>query len=228
MPVFFQQASNKLDLSKNGIMLDLCCGRGELASGFSGYVNKVIAIDGSTEMLDHSIHRDNVTYHCADVNNDEMLFFETVDSIVIGSAIHWITRKKIFDVISKNLSNKGKIFITHTLFNLNQQPYAAVLKELNRKYGREDGLTVDFSGKEKLNLSEFIQTESVRLIQHVSIDPSFLYHNQLSYAYKDFHQIIAEKKEEYKQEFFHLLSPFFSNGRIHATLVNWGLIYSRI
>lgn len=41
---FFVDASRKLELSKNSVILDLCCGRGELASRFAAFQKKLLPL----------------------------------------------------------------------------------------------------------------------------------------------------------------------------------------
>ncbi len=225
LKIFFHQAANKIGLSKTDNLLDLCCGRGEIAAGFSEYVNHIKAVDGSDKMLANAINLDNVKYYLANVNTDQMSFIEKVDHIVIGSAIHWINGERLFDIASRSLSPKSNIFVSHTLFKFDEQAYAYALRNLNHRYGRES-LNVDLWGREKLDSCGFIRTDGVRLVRNISFDLDFLYQNQLSYAYNEFYHNISEKADDYKHEFFQTLSPLSTNGRVSATLVNWGEIYS--
>lgn len=221
---FFCEASAKLDLTKNDNMLDLCCGRGELSSGFSQYVNSIKAVDGSSEMLRNAIDLKNVNYHLADVNADEMPFIEDIDQVVIGSAIHWITRKKLSMIAKCNLKKNGNFFVSHTLFNFDDQPYFSDLVELNKKYGRSYGV-VDLWGEEKFKSCGFKQVEKIRLVRKVSFDVDFLFRNQVSYAYGDFYENIFDNIDAYKSDLINEVSPFKLNGKISATLVNWAVIY---
>ena len=85
---FFEIIADKLNISGTGTLLDLCCGRGELASRFAEFAEHVFAVDGSKEMLDKKIPRENVEYFQADVNNGSLGLPWKVDYIVIGTVIH--------------------------------------------------------------------------------------------------------------------------------------------
>ena len=221
---FFHESSIKLGLTKESKLLDLCCGRGEVSSGFSQFVRGINAIDGSAEMLKNSINRDNVKYRLADVNSNEFIFDEDVDHVLIGSAIHWISGEKIEQIAKNNLNSGGKFFVCHTLFKSDDRPYGKKLNELNKKYGRSS-LLVDLWGKDKFAKCEFIQVDQMRLYREVSFDVEFLYWNQLSYAYGDFYKNIFENLASYKTEFIRAISPHAINGKISAGLVNWAVIY---
>lgn len=221
---FFQEASIKLGLTKKDNLLDLCCGRGEISSGFSQYVNSIKAVDGSSEMLKNAIELENVNYHHADVNLDEMPFIENIDHVVIGSAIHWLTGGKLAKIIKNNLNLRGNFFISHTLFKFDHQPYFKSLIELNKEYGRSYS-EVDLWGQDKFQKCGFVPVDRVKLIRKVFFDVDFLYLNQLSYAYRDFYKNIFDNGDSYKNELVRVISPFSTNGRISAVLVNWAVIY---
>lgn len=222
---FFRQAANRLGLIKTDKLLDLCCGRGELSAGFSEYVNHINAVDGSCEMLQNSIPSNNVKYYLMDVNGEQLIFAEKADCLLVGSAVHWIKSKNLSELIISNLSLTGKVFISDTLFRFDGQPYAEVLRNLNMKYGRADG-GIDLWGRDKLNACGFFQSDQIRMIANVKFDIDFLYKNQLSYAYKNFYKILSSEENKYKKEFYDVLLPFCSDGRLSATLVNWAVIYS--
>jgi SAM-dependent methyltransferase len=223
---FFHLSSEKLILRQTDNLLDICCGRGELASGFSGYVNKILAVDGSEKMLANAIAHEKISYHLADINNQPLSFVEKVNHLVIGSAVHWIGAAALNGLIENNLHEEGKIFISHTLFKYDKQPYADALSKLNTKYGRS-GRAVDLWGVDKLSASGFVPADQIRVVKEVVLDANFLYQNQLSYAYSDFFKIISNEAEQYKKEFFDTIKPYLSSGRLSATLVNWAVVYHR-
>jgi SAM-dependent methyltransferase len=113
---FFHIGAIKMKLRKSDKLLDLCCGRGELANGFSNYVDKIKAVDGSSQMLKNSIARNNISYHLADVNHDEMNFIEEIDHIVIGSAIHWVSQKT-WKISPPNILIHQVIYLYHTHYS---------------------------------------------------------------------------------------------------------------
>lgn len=224
---FFQKLLSKASIKPTANILDLCCGRGELASGISNFVNSVYGVDGSAEMLSNSIKRTNITYHQANVNDESLPFQEKFDHILIGSAIHWVNNVALNRIINKHLNAGGKIIVTHTLFRFDAERFNEPLRRLNKKFGRI-GRPVDFLGKGKLEKCGFRALDRILLAKNVAFDIKFLYANQLSYAYYEFYEKIMSNPDAYRKEFFETILPFSVNGRLRAKLVNWAEIYVAI
>jgi len=223
---FFSQLSAKLRSGTDTNFLDLCCGRGELASGISSYANKIYAVDGSKEMLSNSIPKNNVTYSLADVNNDELIFTEQVDHFLIGSAIHWIKQEALKRIIDSYLKRNGTVVIAHPLFMFDMEEFNEPLARLNERFGKKRGNSVDLWGRDKLNKCEFKEINQVRILKNVEFGINFLFMNQLSYAYREFYEKVKSEPEAYKNEFMNTMTPFAKNGRLKAKLVNWAIVYS--
>lgn len=225
---FFVDASRKLALSKNSVILDLCCGRGELASRFATFTKEVVALDGSREMLAHKITNANVEYHLLDINDGDLTTLKKVDCVVIGSAIHWIKKEAIQKIVDNHLNSKGKFFITHTLFRFDEQPYFAPLQDLNKTYGRSPTSNVDLWGTEKMRNCGYQRLDGIRLVRSISFDLEYLLHNQLSYAYDTFFENTMSDLNQYKKDFTRVISPFLKQGKLSAKLVNWGVIFAPV
>ena len=224
---FFQQLVSKAGIKPVANILDLCCGRGELASGISNFVNSVYGVDGSAEMLSNSIKKSNIIYHQANVNDESLPFQEKFDHVLIGSAIHWVKHVSLSHIVNKHLNAGGNIIVTHTLFRFDAEKFNEPLRRLNKKFGRI-GRPVDFLGKEKLEKCGFRALDQLLLAQNVAFDIKFLYANQLSYAYYEFYEKIMENPDAYRKEFYETISPFAADGRLRAKLVNWAVIYGAI
>lgn len=223
---FFSKLSAKLKSSKNTNFLDLCCGRGELASGISIYAKKIYAVDGSKEMLSNSIQKNNVIYSLANVNTDELIFTEKFDHFLIGSAIHWIKQEALKRIIDSYLKRNGTVVITYPSFLFDPEEFSKPLASLNARFGKNWSDSVDLWGRNKLNQCGFKEINQVRILKNVEFDINFLFMNQLSYAYREFYEKVMTEPEAYKNEFINTISPFAKNGRLQAKLVNWAIIYS--
>lgn len=224
---FFQQLVSKASIKPTANILDLCCGRGELASGISRFVNSVYGVDGSADMLSNSIKDSNVFYHQANVNEESLPFQEKFDHILIGSAIHWVKHVSLTQIINRHLNAGGNIVVTHTLFRFDAEKFNEPLRRLNKKFGRV-GRPVDFVGKQKIEKCGFRASHRLLLEKNVAFDIQFLYANQLSYAYYEFYDKIMANPDAYRKEFYEAVSPFAANGRLRAKLVNWAVIYGAI
>jgi SAM-dependent methyltransferase len=222
---FIQEACKRLDISSSSVLLDLCCGRGELASQFSQFVKNIYAVDGSEKMLKNRIKSDSVIYMQHDVNQAKLVLPSVVDNVLIGSAIHWVSSNAIKNIINKNLTKNGKFLVTHTLFEMNTEPYFPALKKLNFEFGRITNNSVDIRGIEKMKECNYSIVDSFRISAPVTFGIEYLYQNQLSYLYDDFYEKVKADIYAYKKEFIKNISPFLSNKKLGGKLINWGLIY---
>lgn len=223
---FFAIAADKLALDTRTTLMDLCCGRGELASQLAGYSQRVIAIDGSQAMLDHRIQRDNVEYLLHDVNAAALPIAEQVDHLVIGSAIHWIAGSALKSIIERSLRGGGSVLVTHTTLDLQGQNYGPALRALNGRFGRSINPNVDFWGDAKLLDCGFKRVDSIRVAPVVQFGLDYLFNNQLAYGYGAFYDTIVSRLAEYRAAFDMTLKPYLKQGKLSARLVNWGVIYS--
>ena len=100
---FRAEAAQKLGLGAQSTLLDLCCGRGELANRFAAYCLAVIAVNVSQEMPDRRIVKDSVAHHLLDVNADDRAALGKVDDVVvIGSAIHRAQQASLKRIAAEN------------------------------------------------------------------------------------------------------------------------------
>jgi ubiquinone/menaquinone biosynthesis C-methylase UbiE len=113
-PELFHRIAQWLPLGAGSNVLDLCCGQGELATGFSPYVGQVVAVDRSEEMLTRarSSAPGNVTYLNADLalDNDEQSF-GCFSLVTIGRALGYIPREPALKLLERSLSPGGAVFV---------------------------------------------------------------------------------------------------------------------
>ncbi|HVZ42366.1 MAG TPA: class I SAM-dependent methyltransferase [Ramlibacter sp.] len=226
---FFDAAAQKLGLTPETVLLDLCCGRGELASGFSRLCKSIVAVDGSERMLEHRIERPNVSYLRHDLNGEPLALAERADHFVIGSAVQWLKPPKLRELVDDHLKPGGAILVTHTLFRMDGQPYARALAEFNEGFSRRPGQGFQgLGGAERMEALGFREIDRLRLTASVSFDVDYLFRNQLSYLYEDAFEQVTADMERYRTEMHKALARFCNaEGKLAATLVNWGVIYSR-
>lgn len=223
--VFFRELSGKLGLSRESVMLDLCCGRGELASKLASYCGGVFAVDGSAEMLKRRIVTKNVLYLKHDVNAESLALPGPVDHIAIGSAIHWIRLDSLRNIIRSHLKPGGKVLISHTMLKIDDQPYAMAASRVNEEYGQRSR-SIDIWGTDKLAGCAYRAIDGLRVLSPVKFDTDTYYKIQTSYLYQDFFQRVTAEPESYRTRLHDALSPFLKDGKLSGTVVNWGVIYS--
>lgn len=226
---FFKRAVEKLGISTDSVLLDLCCGRGELASGFAPSCETIYAVDGSQQMLNHSIAMPNVKYLLHDVNNEDVVLPQNVDHIVIGSAVHWIEPPKLARLIERNLNPGGKVMVSHPLLQLEDQPWYPAMAQLNARFGRAGvkGFR-DLEGADRLHACGFGRVDAMRIVRQVDFGVAWLYGNQLSYLYDKFYEQVSKNREAYREQLEAAVVPYLDErGHLSGRLINWGVVYGR-
>jgi ubiquinone/menaquinone biosynthesis C-methylase UbiE len=227
---FFRQAGEQLGITPQSTLLDLCCGRGELASGFAAACRSIDAVDGSPQMLARRIERPNVTFRLHDVNREDLALAQAVDHIVVGSAIHWVDPSSLGRLIERNLKPGGKVLVTHTLMKFRNQPWSAPLARFNARFGRSgQGRSYqELAGVDRLGACGFGKVDGLRIVRHMRFGPEYLLRSQLSYLYAEFYGKVSQDIDAYRRGLAETIAPFLDSERkLSATLVNWGVIYAR-
>ncbi len=106
----FVDLARVLSLGPESCLLDLCCGSGQLVSGFSGHAGEIVGIDGAQGMIALAKPFDNAVYICHDVNSKQLpaeLTGKRFDHIVIGRAIPYITDESIRRYLRHHLVKNG-------------------------------------------------------------------------------------------------------------------------
>src|SRR5215470_1485902 len=104
---FFEKLSEKLSLTSESKILDICCGNGQLSLGLADKIKKSVAIDYSCGMLSVATPHPNIIYLNHDINSPPFppsLTNEKFDHFLLGRAIHWIRIDSLLDAIAKNLN----------------------------------------------------------------------------------------------------------------------------
>ena len=223
---FLNEAVKKMGIGKHSILLDLCCGRGELANSFSEHVKLIYAFDGSGPMLDNRIKRDNIIYNQRDLNNEDFSTPDLADHIIIGSAVHWLEDSSLSSIINNNLKDNGKVLVTHSFLKYENQAYFNVIRKINSEYKWGKSITVDFTGTKTLSKCGYRQIDHIHINQEVNFNVEYIIKNQLSYLYGDFYDAVMSDFNNYKKKMIDALSPLSNNGNLSAKLINWGIIYS--
>lgn len=225
LDVFFNELSLKLGIKSEERILDLCCGKGELAKGFSKLAGEIYAVDGSPEMLSDSFKDEKIIYHLCNVNSGTLPFDEKFNYILIGTAIHWIRDYALTPIVNHNLLTNGRICIIHRSLDFDEQDFNESLRWLNSKYGKKIDYKPDFSGADKMKKCGLIEVDRLSIEKTVSFDLKYLYLNQLSLAYGTFQNNVIMKPDAYKNEFIETISPYVNDGRLSGRLTNNAIIY---
>jgi SAM-dependent methyltransferase len=225
---FFDELSAKLKLSQSDTVLDLCCGRGELADGVHDAVKHVFAVDGSQGMLSNAIQKSNIAFYSANVNDGILPINEKVNHILIGTAIHWIWGHAINSILNQYLLPDGKVCVIHRYFDFDDQGFSGSLRNLNENYHKNYELKTDFTGYAKMRQSGFEKCGNIAVKATVKFGLQYLWLNQRSLAYGHFQKNISNSADSYKRDLFSAMNPYVIDGKLSGTLINWAVIYSKM
>ncbi|MEZ5742565.1 MAG: class I SAM-dependent methyltransferase [Sphingomonadaceae bacterium] len=221
---YFDALAERLSLTRDSTVLDLCCGRGDLAAGLGAHVGQIQAVDGAPEMIEHAIPVENAKYHVADVNRAPLDAVGRIDHIFVGAAIHWVEREALTRIITQNLVPGGAIVVAHRNLTLASNAAQNALTQLNRQFG-DRPVTGDMQGTAKLRACGFGQVDGIQLAQPAACEPGFLFMYQLSKAYYAFYDNALGRRAEYERAFNEAMAPHTQDGRIPARIANWAWIY---
>ena len=145
---FFELLRSKFSLSKNDRVLDMGCGTGQIAIPLARVVKEVVAMDPEPEMIAEGKEQvatsgvSNITWleggsdDLTDIR-DKLGRFKLV---AIGTAFHWMDRKKVLAELYEIISDDGGIAIASNTSIWTYEPYEwlTTVKELIRKYLGEE------------------------------------------------------------------------------------------
>lgn len=220
----FVELSSKLQLNPESRLLDICCGNGELAKGFSDYVGRIYAVDGSAEMLSFAPPLKNVVYAQHDINSAVFKTPEPVNCFVIGRAIHWIAADSLVNMVGANLKAGGRIVICSTHWSANWGPaYAAILRDYKEPSNRQ----FDFSGAETLRAAGFEPVDRFSVRSRGAFDLEYLVGHTLSTSYGDNLKRLSSGIDRFKAALSNGLSAHFKDGKLEADFASGAIIYAK-
>ncbi|MCE9506976.1 MAG: class I SAM-dependent methyltransferase [Alphaproteobacteria bacterium] len=220
----FVRLSNKLQLNPESRLLDICCGSGELAKGFSDYVGKIYAVDGSAEMLSFAPPLKNTVYSQHDVNLAVFKAPEPVDHFVIGRAIHWIGPDSLVNLIKANLKTGGRIVICSTQWSAD---WGSIYSSLLREYKDQPVRRYDFTGAETLRGAGFEAVDRFSVRRKGKFDLQYLIDHTLSTSYGDSLKRLSLDIDRFRTALLNNLSPYFKDGKLEADFASWSRIYAK-
>lgn len=222
---FIPRLAKEVNLKRTDVPLDLLCGRGEIAKHLSKYCDKVVAVDGSKQMLDRAEHAENIKFLLGDVNHVDFISLfksQRFNHCFIGRAIHWIEENSLIE-IRKSLFADPTWLVTmqggYSKDNSWIQPYNEVLKSYS---GLSNNL--DWISKEKILNAGFNYHKSLNSVFSARINIDFLYGTALSYNMRA--HVLKSFESEIKSSLRTVLHPYIQDdGFLVAKISNSALIY---
>lgn len=228
LKAFFSSVANELHLTRDSRLVDVCCGNGDLATGFSELVGRIYAFDGSEEMLSFAPRLQNVVYSQHDVNSTTFKAPESVDYLFIGRAIHWIETRSLIELIQANLGPSGGVAICMANWDPSA-PWYLPFHQLLAKYRGSQGPELDQTGRTKLTSEAgFEVVERVAVKARTTFELGYLVLHALSRSYGETFLRISADLDQFKRALARDVAPTArEDGKFEGDINNWALVYRR-
>lgn len=224
----FEGIITELGLDDQSVLVDACCGRGELSARLIERVGHIHAFDGSQEMLNHAFPHDRISYSLCDVNVDRFRAPQPVNHILIGRALHWIERDSLQQLVEDNLADDGCVLICSSAWTPTgpwEMPYVRLLK---RYCKNEKPAAAQFNGAEKMENAGFRLRDRIVCKADMRVSLRYLFGHTLSAAYgEDFDRLMANRKD-FANNLVGSLSPFLVDGKLSQKTTSYAAIYERV
>ena len=221
---FFRKLAIELNLDKTTAILDLACGRGELALGLSPYAGSIVGTDQSKAMLEIASKSNwrNVAFRQHDLNESPFASETKFDVVTIGRAIPYIKPPMLKQTLSRSLRRGGAVVICGAGMGADTVWFGAYQKIRRRFTERKERL--DFRGIQKMTSINFRLAKAVNDTVSASYDIEDILNHALSYHTQT--KMILENKHEFLLALENELAPFRgNNGTYSASEHSWGLIF---
>jgi SAM-dependent methyltransferase len=223
---FFADLAARLQLNTQSTLLDVCCGRGELAAGLAQHAGRIYAIDGSPEMLVHALARDHVTYALCDVNAETYHAGTSIDHFVVGRAMHHIEVPGLAKLIEANLREGGTV-VSCSSYLGRSEPWQAALNDVLIRFGQRPGPGADIVGAPKFRELGFEVVDDLQINFRGKIDAMYLARHERSRSYGELFTNVSSNFDRFAEDLSESLSPYMVEGLLDATIINWAYLFRR-
>ena len=223
---FFWAMRDKLALTGESRLLDLCSGLGGATQWLAGEVAHIHAVDGSEALIEKARKFDNVSHRVGDVNHIALAPKGRVDHIVVGSAIQWIMRDAMERIARNYMKPGGSIVIAESSYDTSGQPFAEALANLERELGRKER-EIASDGTDKLNAIRFVRRDAIDISRKASVGYHVLYADFLLHATADFYDTPPEDSSALRKKFVDALDGHMDDGKVSVKVVNTARIFRR-
>jgi SAM-dependent methyltransferase len=231
LPAFFARAAKKLALTGNETLIDLACGTGDVAFGFSPYVGQLVGVDIERAQVEAA--RAEAERRGLDIRLVESAVEEVPDDVgrfdlvTIGRAHMWLRADATVDRLDRILAPGGRIFICFAGTLAEGSPWYPAYRRVRRRWAPGYPFhRLSQSPEEFLRLSHFRPVSTVRLvaIRRVSID--HLINRAFSYDATST-DAIGAGRDRFVSDLRAALQPHARATTVQERFQNRGVIFER-
>lgn len=166
---FFRQVAEREGLEGTERLIDIGCGPGSLAIGFSRFVKSSVGVDVETEMLEAArveaaragVHVDLIQARIEDLPADIGLFH----AVTIGRALHWFDREEALAVLDRIVDANGWIAICGTrTHSAASQGRAGKFHDIRRAWSSDPDET-----RYHINLNDWFRGSRFRKVEDIEV-----------------------------------------------------------
>lgn len=221
---FFSELVKALALDRASVVLDLACGNGELARGFSAYVGRIFGFDRSHAMLEkpRSLGVPNANFSLSDLNRVPVALETKADIATIGRAIPYLDSRVLGQTLSASLKADGAVVVCGSGIS-RETAWLGAYQPL-RKVLAPNRTQMDFSGVGTLRSIGFSRVGSVSCKRTAA----YLLQDIVDYAlsYSSQTEAILKDPEDFTGKLERAIAPCREpDGTYLTTEISWANIF---
>ncbi len=232
LPRFFADAAGKLALAGREALIDLACGTGEIAFGFSKYVGSLTGVDLEPAMIQGAEAaakergvKIRLIHSAVEELPDDLGQF---DLVTIGKAHFWLKAEATIDRLDRILAKGGRIFICFagTVRDGDSAWYRAY-RQVRRRWAPDYPFhRLAEAPEEFLQDSPFRRVSAVRVVATHTISVDHLVNRAFAYEANS-RVAIGDRQEQFIAELRAALAPYARDGAVKEKFQNRGVIFER-
>lgn len=229
IPKVFEVVCEELGITKESTVMDMGCGRGEVANILSRHAQHVYAIDGSKEMIDLATKRDGIEYQVVDLNTGNPSIKGKVDHIFFGRSIHWFPAETLDRFSSDLLADEGRVVVCSTQWTP-VGDWGKVYFDTRQKFASPFQTKIsmpDFTGRSNLNDAGFVQIKKITFSTLLKASVGFMIGHTFATAYLENLEKLKNLSVQFEAEMKRTLKTYEERREITMKVTTWAIIYGR-
>ena len=223
----FEAVCHELDITKQSTVLDMGCGRGEVAGFLAGHAGQVHAIDGSPEMIALASQKSNIAYQVVDLNTTSPSIEAAADHMFFGRSIHWFPGATLRRLSTDLLPAGGRVVVCSTQWTPVGEWGQKYLEIKNRFAPRAAGLNLDFSGQSNLGDAGFVPVKRWEAQATMQATARFMVGHTYSTTYGSRLEALLKNAADFEAQVQQALMHYEAQQQLTWKINSWALAYAR-